>query len=85
MSSLTQCNYCSLRDIRRRARKEKKRVVLLPSSFMGGTNVFVVPKEIKKKDVMGWKGPSDNLPNGDSNYERYKVSWMMEVPDHCCC
>jgi hypothetical protein len=72
MSELTQCNYCSLHAIRQRAQREKKKVTINPDVdySLGGTNVYVHPKDVKiTKD----------------NHEKYFVSWMMEVGDHCGC
>lgn len=85
MSELTQCNYCPLRKIRERAKQRKQRVVLIPSSFMAGTEVFAVPSHIKKKDILKWNGPGDKLPNGDENWRKYHTAWMMTIPDHCGC
>lgn len=54
VSELTLCSYCSLRAIRKRAQLSGKKVILRPSSF-GGTDVFVIPKDINKETVMSWK------------------------------
>ncbi len=45
MSELTQCNYCSLKSIKRRAKEKNQKVVLKPAKkgkyYMGGQDVFV--------------------------------------------
>ena len=85
MSELTQCNYCGLKQIRADAKKKKMKVVLLSSSFMRGTDVFVVPRHIPITEIRRWKDCSDKLPNGDKNYQKYHVSWMMEIGNRCEC
>jgi hypothetical protein len=39
VSELTICNYCSLKDMRRRAKEEGKKVVVKPAQ-QGGFDVF---------------------------------------------
>ena len=85
MSELTQCNYCSLKQIKANARKKRMKVVLLPSSFMGGTDVFVVPRHIPKAEIKRWKDCDAAPPNGDMFYRKYHVAWMMSIGDHCEC
>lgn len=85
MSELTSCNYCNLRNIRKIAKEQNKRVILVASSFMGGTEVFAVPKYVTAAQVREWKGVSESQPNGGYMYRKYHVSWMMEIPSQCCC
>jgi len=73
MSELTTCNYCNLRDIMTRARRNKERVVQMSSSFMGGTDVYVVPRST---DLKAFK----KKPDG-----KFKVAWLMQVTRYCCC
>ena len=82
---MSQCNYCSLKQIRTDAKKKKMKVVLIPSSFMGGTDVFVVPSHIKEAEIRTWTDCSDKFPNGDKNRQKYCVSWMMKIGNHCEC
>lgn len=82
MSSLTQCCYCGLQTIKRRAKKENKRVVLKPSSFLGGTEVFLVPKGEK---LPLYREPSKKEPDGDAVYQKFNVGWMMQISSECCC
>ena len=37
------------------------------------------------KEIKTWKDCSDKLPNGDKNYQKYHVSWMMEIGNRCEC
>lgn len=52
MSELTRCNYCTLKDIKRKAKKEGKKVIVkrgkhnFEDSFMGpGIDVFIDDKK----------------------------------------
>jgi len=55
MSELTSCNYCSLRAIKARAKKEGKKVKVKPATyegelrkfaFQGGVDIFVDGKKV---------------------------------------
>jgi len=83
MSDLTPCNYCTLTRIKFNAAKVDKKVILIHSNFMGGTDVFVVPKDMNK--VPDYREPSSEFPNGCEVYQKYHASWLMSIPDHCCC
>ena len=76
MSKLTQCNYCSLGAIKRRARLEGKKVVLRPG-WGGGTDVLVVPKLMEI--------PSGMLGDESLIRKKYLASWMMEIGERCEC
>jgi len=82
---MTPCNYCSLQRIRKRAKQNGMKVVKMPSRFMGGVEVFVVPPEITSKQIRTWAAPSDELPNGDENWQKYHRAWLMSVSKSCCC
>jgi hypothetical protein len=73
MSELTQCNYCGLQQTKRHAKEKGMKVTLFPSRFMGGTDVFVHPKDVKIKDQQG------------EDREKYLSSWMMKIGDRCEC
>ena len=76
MSELTRCNYCSLQNIKRRAKEQGARVYVRPSKFMGGGyDIFVVSAGDKL----------DASVDKDGNCGWQWVSWMMEIPDHCVC
>lgn len=85
MSGLTECNYCSLENIKTDTKKKGYKVVMTPSEFMNGINVFIVPKHFKIKDIRQWKDCDACPPHGDTNYRRYHVSWFMKLPDYCVC
>lgn len=85
MSDLTPCNYCNLRRIRARAKKEGKRVYTRLSGFMGGTDVFVVPRGEKLPPKEEMVEPCDEYPNGNEAYSKYHVAWMMEIGKRCEC
>jgi hypothetical protein len=77
------CNLCKLNKIKSHVKKKNERVILRSSSFMGGTDVFVLAKtELMPKT---YKEPSDELPNGDSFYASHHVAWFMEIPERCAC
>lgn len=78
MSELTECNYCKLSKIRASVRQSGNKVTLLADAKwgMGGVNVYVHPKAVDIRKLVGGE---------DGNRAQYRVSWMMEVPDHCCC
>ena len=76
------CNYCSLKVYKKEAKKVGEKIVLRPSSFMGGTNVFQVKKGEK---IPKYIGPCKKYPNGDKWYEKHHKSWMMSIGDYCEC
>lgn len=85
MSSLTSCNYCNMRRLKDRAKKRGMIVKTLPGRFMGGIEVFIVPKGTTTDEISMWEGASNILPNGDENHCKYWKAWFMELPNHCCC
>lgn len=76
MSELTQCNYCSLRNYRSKAKKSDMVVSLRPG-WNGGVDILVHPKTIKI--------PKGELCDGNPLRKRYWRSWCMEIGDSCCC
>ena len=78
MSELTQCNYCSLQEVKARAKKNKMVVTLLAGhpTFKGlpaGIDVYVHPKSVKIREV-------PHVPR-----QAYWYRWFMERSDRCCC
>ena len=71
MSELTQCNFCSLRTIERKAKAAKKQVSTIYNKEHGGMDVFVHPKKVKISQ--------ENKP------KEYFVAWFMELSTHCVC
>ena len=81
MSDLTRCNYCTLQNIKRRAKEEGNKVILKPG-WRGGTDVYVVPKGVAiPKEV---KSGTDK-EEGDEFHKKYCVAWFMELTSHCAC
>lgn len=78
MSDLTTCNHCSLAAIRRRAKREGKKITILADATwgLGGVNVYVHPRNVDVK----------KLTAGDKGSRRkYFASWFMELTTHCVC
>ncbi len=78
MSELTQCNYCSMLRIRSDAKAEKMRVTILADARwgMGGINVYVHPRDVNIRKLEG---------SEDGARAKYRVSWFMQLTDHCVC
>jgi hypothetical protein len=71
---MSRCNHCTLKAIRVYAKKENKKVTMLPSNFLlGGREVYTHPKDIKISKLL----PKDR--------EQYFAAWLMEVTEYCCC
>jgi hypothetical protein len=71
MSTLTTCNFCSLRSIRARADKDGKIVDVRPAD--GGLAVFVRRPEV----TPDYRSPDD----GNTQW----VAWFMSLSDGCVC
>lgn len=72
MSTLTPCNFCNLRWIKKRARITGDQVTLVmiePSEAhpLGGVDVLV--------------HPADEQPDREKHFH----AWFMALSDHCCC
>jgi hypothetical protein len=52
---MTQCNYCSLQQIKKAAEISGSKVILTDKKwilpFIGGVNVFVVPQNMTLEDL----------------------------------
>ncbi len=79
MSELTQCNYCTLRDIKRQAAHEKKHVHLKHDTGreLDGIDVYVTPVSV---DL-----PEGHITRVSEFHQEYWVSWFMGLTDHCVC
>ena len=78
MSELTTCNYCNLKRIKARAKKEGNVVTTKPG-WRGGTDVFVHPKAVNyPKD---FKHEWDN----EEGFNQYFTSWMQKIGKFCEC
>ena len=79
MGEFTTCNFCRLKDIRRRAKEKGQKVTLRASGFWGGKDVYVHPKDVKI--------PTKHVHQDDNKEgpDEYWVAWMWEIPERCCC
>lgn len=78
MSSLTQCNLCSLNRIKVLAKEKGLRVTVLADAEwgMGGLNVYVHPQGVKIA----------TLPGGEDGVRKmYMRAWFMSLSDQCAC
>ncbi len=78
-----RCNFCNLKRYKTDAKKKGNRIVLRSSNFMGGMDVFEVPKG--EKLAIKYIQPCDKYPNGDKNYQKFHKSWMREIGNRCEC
>ena len=80
---MSQCNYCTIRAYKRRAKERGNKIVLRSSNFMGGISVFEITKQ--EKVPTKYIEPCTKLPNGDEWYEKHSKGWMMEIGKSCEC
>lgn len=83
MSELTKCNFCSLRELKRRARKEGTRIVIRANpGKLKGVDVYLVPKGVKvpQKIMATTEGK-----HGDMFHVKYFAAWFMALTDYCVC
>lgn len=85
MSELTSCNYCDYQRLLARAKKEGATIHKRNSKFMGGIDIFKVPKGESFPDDKNMIQPCEEYPNGNDTYNKYHIAWFMELPSHCCC
>lgn len=73
-----QCNFCSLKNIRRKASERGEKITIMKDATwgMGGINVYVHPTNIKIENISGGE---------DGDRAKYRKSWFMELTDHCVC
>lgn len=76
MSSITKCNYCKLRTLRRRAKASGEKIVLV------GNTAYRIPQRMSKRDFL--KLPV-GTPDNRVGRSKYWVAWFMEITNHCCC
>jgi hypothetical protein len=82
MSELTRCNFCSLADIKRRAKQDGMRIVSLAAVrkdkyFLGGTDVFRFPASLMTKNQF--------MRLTHEEQQRWWICWQWEISDHCVC
>jgi hypothetical protein len=79
---MKQCNYCLLEDIKRRARQDRQRVVILPArrldrNLIGGIDVFRFPQSM-------WTVSQFKALEA-ATQQKWWVCWFMELSGHCVC
>lgn len=68
---MSQCNFCTLRLIRARAKREGRRVLVR------GRDVMVIPKKMKI--------PKEGTPEFKLFRDKYFVAWFMQLTTYCAC
>jgi len=76
------CNYCNYEMMKRHARQDKQRLVVMPSDpnkkyYLGGVEVYRFPKSQWTTAEFKALKPAAR--------EHWWVCWFMALPDHCCC
>jgi len=79
------CNYCFVESIKREANKTGARVYVRNSGFMGGVDIFKVPRGETLAPEESMIGPCEEYPDGNEAYAKHHVAWFMELPSTCCC
>lgn len=79
---MSECNFCTLQRIQRRADAMHATVVLMPSH-----RLYEVVEEF---GPLAWSlGEGTDcfvVPYGQTlNTSKHLVSWFMALPDHCAC
>ena len=69
MSDMLTCNYCTMQNIKERAKKDNSKIITRDNAgfALGGVNVYIVPKG-KRFDK-----------------DKHLVAWFMELPERCAC
>jgi len=78
MGEFTTCNYCHLKRIKERAKKNGMKVTLI-TGWRGGKDVFVHPPDVKPPK--GFKHKCDSK----EGFNQYFTAWMMEIGKRCEC
>jgi hypothetical protein len=75
---VTLCNYCSLKFIKNRAKRDGLKVTILRDATwgMGGVNVYVHPENVDIKALAGGE---------DGERSKYREAWFMELSKDCAC
>ncbi len=70
---MSRCNLCRIVEDRKRAKLKGEVITLVPAKWgMGGLNVFMHPKGVKKAELT-------------DESEKYSIGWVMEIPERCSC
>lgn len=83
---MARCNYCTLQAIKAKARREHKRVTVLPSDpdedpklDPPGYEVFVHPAGVSEQELR------EDKERSEGGASKYWIAWLWEVTDHCVC
>ena len=76
MSDLTRCNFCTLQDMRSRAKREHKRVVTLACWPQGGVDVFIYPWGMSRSQLV------EEIKTKEGR-DRYFAAWFWDLG--CVC
>ena len=76
------CNYCNFELMKRHARQDGERLLVVPTDpavphYMGGVEVYRFPKSMWTVSQFK-KLPMEARKN-------WWVCWFMTLPNHCCC
>ena len=85
MSSLTRCNYCDMKALRKEAKESGMVVSVRQSTFLGGKDVWVHPKDYKIPPAIARICPCDKYPNGNEAYSKYHRAWFKAIGKGCSC
>ncbi len=79
MSSLTSCNYCTLRALRKKYKGTGTRVLVRNNAKwgMGGVNVYAL--------LRGVLVPDGGIEEDSEFHKKWFKCWLMEISDHCVC
>ena len=72
MSELTQCNFCSLQEIKTNAKAAGNTITVMADGTQS-KNVYVHPKSVNVRAL------------NDQQREKYFVSWMEDLTPECAC
>jgi len=75
MSELTQCNYCSLKAMQKKAKACGKKITILQDATWGldGGNVYLHDSKINMSTLEY------------IDRKKYRIAWMQEIGKQCSC
>lgn len=87
MSELTRCNWCGLKDMRARHKKEGESVHRVACKAHGGEDIFFTKKgerpiNVRHAESVKEKGAKDTRCVSDN---AKWSGWMMEIGSSCSC
>jgi hypothetical protein len=86
MSELTQCNYCSLQEVKARAKRDKMKVTLMAGrTFNSGRHPKHLPGLPRGVDVFVHPRNIDIAKLRPDQREKFWDRWFWELGDRCGC